>query len=47
MYRANYLLEDQNYAVKLIFKLKMNNEVHLRSNIFSSYLTLIQNLEAK
>ena len=46
LHRINYLLEDQNYGVQLILKLKINNKTHLRNNIFSSYLTLSENLQA-
>ena len=44
--RTNYLLEDQNFGVQLIFKLEVNNGIHLRSNLFSFYLTLTENLLA-
>ena len=43
---TNYLLEDQNYGVQLIFKLKINNGIHIRSNIMTSYQTLTENLQA-
>ena len=36
MHRTNSFLEDQNYGVQLIFILKINNGIHLRSNVFSS-----------
>ena len=44
--KNNYLLQDQNYEIQLIFKLKINNGIHLRNNTFSSYLTLTEILQA-
>ena len=42
LHKTNYRLEDQNCGVQLIFKLKINNGIHLRSNIFSPFLTLTE-----
>ena len=42
LHRTNDLLEDQNYGVQLIFKLKIDNEIHLQNDIFSPYVTLVR-----
>ena len=47
LYRTNYLLEDQNYVVQLIFNLKINNWIHLRNNIFSPDLTVTEKFASK
>ena len=45
--QSQYLLQDQNYGVQLKFKLKINNGIRLRNNIFSSYLSLTGKLASK
>ena len=46
-HKANYLLEDQNYGVQVIFKSKINNGIHFRNNIFSPYLALTEKFASK
>ena len=47
LHRINYLLEDQNYGVQLIFKSKISNGIHLQSNISSPYLTFREKFASK